>query len=260
MPALIERPEDESHLSQHQPTPPLNALALIQQGIAQGMGPDQLSQLIDLHEKIERREAEKRWAEAMTAFRRECPAIVKRKAVENKGGGVRYKFAPLEVIREMTNPIEARLGIVIAFSYDEPEPGKVRATCRVQVGTHYQDFHATVTKFAGYGTTAAQDDGSAQTYAARYAYVGAMGIRVIGEDTDANRPEEDPGTVSARDAGEITRLMDQAFHTDANRRKFLDWLGNIQPHQVIDQVEDIPSAKVQPALAELRRVITNRRK
>src|ERR1700742_728801 len=61
--------------------------------------------LIELHWKMQERDAEKRFAEAFVSLQGDIPNVKAVNAVPNKDGTTRYKFAPYEEIMEQVAPL-----------------------------------------------------------------------------------------------------------------------------------------------------------
>lgn len=166
-------------------TDPMQLVAL---ALEKGADPDRLEKLIALQERWERNRAAERFADAITAFQRECPQITERKP----GGGGKYKYAPFEAIFAVIQPLLSRHGIALTFTTRWMDRG-LEATCRVRVGTHAEETTVAVrapgpitTKDGSSVVNDTQLDGQALSYAKRYAVCAALNIVCTGEDNDAN--------------------------------------------------------------------------
>ncbi len=151
-----------------------------------------LEKLADLYLKLGAADAEKQFAAAFVAMQAEMPTIRAVKPVMNKpekGGGVRYVFAPFEDIMEQVTPLLKRHEFTVSFSSEFRE-GRVIQTCTLQhVGGHKRSnsFGARVGQGPP-GASDAQGDGAASTYAKRFALCDALNI-VIEKDNDGQSPD-----------------------------------------------------------------------
>jgi ERF superfamily len=227
---------------------PANPLALLARAVERGLAPEQLEKLVALQERYEATQAAARWAEAVTAFRSECPTVFKGRQVKNKDGTARFSFAEYADIKRVTRPIEAKYGIVTTFSFDHSQPGRLLVTCRVRVGTHHEDYLSSIALPNVPGANVAQDSGAAMAYAKRYAYVAAHDIVITGEDDDG---------ASLRvliDPGEAEQIRELLGSVRLDERKFWSWVSHMKPEAgTISRVEDIPQTHAARVIDMLRR-------
>lgn len=194
------------------PTPrQLCALAL-----KQGAGIDVIERFSALAERWDALEAKKRWAEAVAAFKADCPPIIKRNVVNDKAGKQLYKFASYDDIKAVTIPLERKHGIVTGFSYDTTTATSIKAVLKVTVGSHTEEFVGAVpvpTTAAG-GVNATQLMGQAQSYVKRYLYLAAFDLVVAGEDSDA------AGLIETINPGQKQELLDLIGQIQAKKLPF----------------------------------------
>jgi hypothetical protein len=158
-----------------------------------------LERLANLYQRTEEQRAAKAFAAGFAAVQSEMPSVQATRAVPGNGGEVRYTFAPFDEIMRTVQPILARHGFSVSFD-SRMEEGRTVALCTL---THASG-HSRTNQFAVRGgkgppgTNEAQADGSARSYARRYALCDALNIS-IDHDTDA-RSEGDTITpdVAAR--------------------------------------------------------------
>lgn len=167
-----------------------NALAvrdpesILRFAVERGASVDVIERLMLVREKLQAEFSKEKFDEALAAFQSECPVITKTKAVKDKGGAVRYWFAPLDVIVTQVKGLLMTHG----FSYSltaKVEGGMVEAICKL---TH-RNGHSQVSEFKvpidpKAFMSEAQKFAAALTYAKRYAFVNALGILTADEDTD----------------------------------------------------------------------------
>jgi hypothetical protein len=178
-----------------------------------------MDKLVGLYERMQDKDAEKQFAAAFVALQSEMPAIRAIRAVPDKQGGVKYRYAPYEDIMEQVRPLVLKHGFSITFTTEYGE-NRVIQHCTLQhVGGHKRtnSFAARI----GSGppnASQAQADGAASTYAKRFALCDALNI-VTESDTDA-RAEGD--TISAEQADELFRRVHE---TNSNEAAFLKFCG-----------------------------------
>lgn len=112
------------------PTP----LSILARAVDRGANIDELTKLMDLQERWEKREAEKAFVAALAAFKKNPPEIVKNKKVSyvnKQGQTVEYKHATLD---KVAGAIAAGLGEhgISADWETAQENGKIRITCFLQ--------------------------------------------------------------------------------------------------------------------------------
>ncbi len=202
------------------PTNPIGRMieAITQSGVsAENMAV--LERMMALYEQVETKNAEKAFAQAFVALQSDLPAIQASKAVPNRDGTIRYHFAPYESIMEQVKPYLQKHGFTISFStdYSQTAPIRLVKTCTLQ----HVGGHAKTNSFAARvgdgppGSSPAQGDGAASTYAKRFVLCDALNIVIAGMDDDA-RAEGGPITLEeARD------FQMRVENLNANRDKFL---------------------------------------
>lgn len=174
---------------------PVTALAvpedLIARAIDKGVDVATMERLLAMRAQLRAEAAREAYYSALSAFQKECPAVVKSKVVNDKYGKFRYRYAPLEEILKQVGPLLSAHG----FSYTldtEQANGQLTAICR----THHIGGHSESTKISvpvsGDFMSAQQLVGSARTYACRYAFCGGFGIMTADEDDDGRGSENHP--------------------------------------------------------------------
>jgi hypothetical protein len=147
--------------------------------------PDRLEKFLDLQIKMENRQAEKAFTEALSGFQGECPIITKKKKVSF--GTTNYAFAPLDEIIFIIKPLLSKYGL--SYSFDIKSEDKLA----VMITTIYHKEGFSKTSFYAFDALGegsmnqSQKRKSATTYAKRAGLENALGIVTAGEDDDANR-------------------------------------------------------------------------
>lgn len=192
-----------------------------------------LEKMMDLYERTQAKEAEKEFARAFNALQSAMPAILAAKAVPNNDGTTRYKFAPYEAIMEQVRPLLQQHGFTVSFSMTFND-GRVTQSCTLQhIGGHSRSnqFSARIGKGPP-GSSEAQGDGAAGTYAKRHALCDALNI-VIEHDTDGFNAKKDGAPIGPDQALYIRELLKE---TKSDEALFLKFAGAAK-------VEEIGSAR-----------------
>lgn len=171
-----------------------SAELLIGQAIQKGVTVDTMERLMAMRRELKAEKAEEAYHSAMAEFQAECPIIKKTKKVLNKpekGGGVRYTFAPLDSIIQQVKPLIQKYG----FSYTVDtlvEDTWVTAICKVihKLG-HSETSSFKIPMDPEAFMSQAQKFASALTFAKRYAFCNAFGILTGDEDNDAKMTKKE---------------------------------------------------------------------
>lgn len=150
-----------------------------------------MERLMVVRKELKAEKAKELFFEAMAAFQAECPIILRSRA----GHENRYNYAPLERIVKDVTPYLTKHG----FSHQEDgvvTEGWVEAIVTV---TH-RAGHQEVKRFkvpaqSNAGMSPQQKYGAAMTYATRYAFCAAFGIRTADRDTDGPPTEGGPEVI-----------------------------------------------------------------
>lgn len=156
--------------------------------IEKGSSVETIEKLMGVRRELRQEFIQSEFNRAMAGFQGECPVIKKTKKVMNKaekGGGLRYAYAPLDVIVEQVGSIIAKHGLSYTITA-ETKDSKVTATVKV---THEAGWSQTSSFEVEIDPSAfmnkPQQFASALTFAKRYAFSNAFGILTGDEDNDA---------------------------------------------------------------------------
>lgn len=148
--------------------------------------PNVLSKLMDLQERWDAQNARKAYVLAMTAFKQEAPAVLKkndRVDFTTAKGRTAYNYANLgSIVQEMT----ALLGkheLSAAWETSQTDKGMIKVSCHI---THSAGHRETVTlegppDLSG-NKNPIQAIGSAVTYLQRYTLLAALGLATTEDD------------------------------------------------------------------------------
>lgn len=187
------------------------AVAMIQAAMQQGMAPEQLREFIAARREWEEDEARKLYSQAIADFQSRCPIIEKGDKAHNK------QYAAMDRIWRTIRPLMDETGLSIVWTvnaateYGLHIEGEIRHKAGHSVPISYDlPMPDKVT-----GQNAAQQMGSATTYARRYAMCSALGI-ITGEDDDGH----DAATryLTKEQADELAEIL----ATLADRKSALD--------------------------------------
>lgn len=153
---------------------------LLELAVKQGASVDTLERLMVVRKEIMAERARSEFFEALAAFQSEIPIIVRTRA----GHENRYNYAPLEHIIKVVTPYLNKHG----FSHQADgvvTDGWVEAIVTViHRGGHKEEKRFKVPSESKSGMSPQQKFGAAMTYATRYAFCAAFGIRTADQDTD----------------------------------------------------------------------------
>jgi hypothetical protein len=188
-----------------------------------------MAQLVSLQEKMEDRQAKKDFATDFVALQSDIPNVQAVKAVNNTDGTVRYMFAPFEEIMDQAKPMMQKYGFVVSFNSRADDKRVTSICCLMHKGGHFKEneFSCRVGKGPP-GTSEAQGDGAAHTYAKRRALCDALNI-VVGEiDADDARGESGP-----LDHDKVIELRERVAKSKANSAAFLKMAGDVPDFESI---------------------------
>ncbi len=235
------------------PPPTLTPMALLQNAISQGIDPDKLGKLMELVEQWNRDRAAEQFANAITAFQRECPMIGKKRDAKDKEKNVMYSYAAFEDIWRVAQPILARHAISVTFDTC-PAEAMLSVTCKVRVGIHVEASSLVLPiPPATARCNATQAFASAVSYGKRYALTAALGIVTTDDDNDAQTLTE---TLTDEEQIELEELCQNRL--DATGRK-----ANVEKFSAIfggTSFATIPRARFKDACAALQNDIDAARK
>jgi hypothetical protein len=202
----------------------LNTLGtLMSQAIDKGID---LTELVNLHERLKKAHAEEQFNLAMQQFQSGLPEIGHDKLVNVKSrkedSSYSYTFATLPHIVKTIRPLLDACGLTVSFD-TSVDKGLITVSCTV----HHVLGHSRTSKFeAGAsgapGMSEIQKFASTTTYGQRYALKLALGLMTVDMDDDGRgagpgahpNPEHNPDAPKARPRAERQAAPKQAPPTD----------------------------------------------
>ena len=208
--------------------------------------PDRLEKFLDLQIKMEDRQAEIAFNQAMAQFQSECPIIKKTKKVNftaSSGKVTNYNYSPLDEIVHITRPIMSKLGL--SFSFDiEPSSSDGTALLVTYIAHNqgytkkfnwfYQEIHDDTRM------NLSQRRKSSLSFAKRAALENALGIVTAEEDDDARRAIDRIAT--DEQIKEIKELATLTKTEDASLLSFLK----------VEKIEDLSDYEATKAIRALK--------
>jgi len=150
---------------------------------------NKLERLMEMHERITAREAQKAYTQAMAA----CQAEIRQVAPDADNPQTRSKYATYAKLDSVLRPIYTKHGFALEFGeQDSPKAEHVRVTCDVShIGGHTKTYHRDMPadgKGAKGGDvmTKTHAAGAAGSYGARYLLKGIFNVAIGEYDNDGN--------------------------------------------------------------------------
>jgi hypothetical protein len=218
---------------------PTGMLALIDRYVRDpSVDVDRLERLLDMKERLDRREAETAFNEAMVLAQEEVQPVAR--TTENT---VTHSFyAKLEEVDAAIRPIYLRHGFSLSYSTVAPlVVGNIRVECRCARGSHVERFY----REAGPDTlgpkgsptkTALHGSASTETFLKRYLACGIF--NVVFKDMD------DDGTGGPIDEAQAQAIRDLLRQSGSNETAFLKYLK-------APSIEEIPYRSYPKAMSAL---------
>lgn len=195
---------------------------------------DKMERLMAMHERMEAKQAEVAFAEAMAAMQTELPSIG-----ERGDAAGRYRFALWEDINAAIKPILSRFGFSLSFRTDFTSGITVTGVLQHKVG-HKESTSITLPADPSGNKNAVQAVASSVSYGKRYAAGALLNLTSHGEDDDAFR-----ATIERISEEQAATLRDMLEATGSNVAQFLKWLK-------VDTIENIPAQAYATAHAALK--------
>ena len=153
----------------------------------------------------------------------ELPRIQACQEVPDNEGGIRYRYAKLEHITPIADPVLHRNGFSYSYSTDVQGERFVTTLTLQHVAGHHRDYKSIVRVAAPPKCTASQADGSTMEYGRRYAMLNMLGLSIDhdteGVPRDARNEGEPISDIQAQTLREMVK------DTGSDEAKFLAWAG-----------------------------------
>lgn len=213
--------------------------ALIQIVQRTDIDPERLEKFLDLQIKMENRQAEKAFNDALSGFQGECPIITKKKKV--KFNTTSYDYAPLDEIIHIIKPILAKHGLSYSFDIETGEAGSTMITTVYHKGGFSKkSLYAFDAMADGGQMNQSQRRKSAVSYAKRAGLENALGLVTAGEDDDARRAIDNPVTKE-----QLDQIFDLVAKTKSDMKGFCEFLK-------VTKIEDLSEYDAKKAINALK--------
>lgn len=215
-------PEQQSLVKQEQAEvvvqdEPTSILAVIARAAADPrVDPVKMQALLDMQIRVEERQAEIEFNQAMARLLPKLPRIEKDGIIRNKDKSIRSRFSKYETIDAVIRPLLAEEGLAFSFDVDDSVPRhvKVIGTLSHRLG-HSRQSRITM-PIDNPVITGGQAVAAARSLAKRCIVIDMLNLVTVGEDTDGVSVE----TITPEQAMTIETLL---ADTKADVKKFLDW-------------------------------------
>lgn len=167
---------------------------ILQQAVDKGSSIEQLTSLLDLQERYERREAEKAFHLSLARFKADPPKILKDRhvAYDSSKGRVEYDHASLANVVYSISESLSKYGLSATWETSQ-ESGLVTVTCHL---SHELGHQAKVSLSAGAdssgGKNSIQAVGSTVSYLQRYTLLAITGLATHEQDDDGRNATPSP--------------------------------------------------------------------
>jgi len=158
---------------------------LIALALEKGADPEVLKKLMDLQERWEAGQARKAYVTAMTAFKQEAPAVLKKHDkvdFTSPRGRTNYNYANLGSIIQEISALLGKYQLSASWGTDQKD-NRVIVTCHI---THGGGHRESVTLFGPIDESGNKNQiqavGSTVTYLQRYTLLAALGLATIEDD------------------------------------------------------------------------------
>lgn len=165
-----------------------NVETLILKAIAKGQL-DTVERLLVMRRELKAESAKEQYVNALARFQKICPTIPKTKIVRNKeskGGGVRYRYAPLDVIIAHVHEPLAECGFSYMIKGEQDEKQFTAIVEGYHVAGHSEVSRFSVPIEKSDYMSSPQSVASAQTFAKRQAFCNLFGIVTTDTDDDGS--------------------------------------------------------------------------
>lgn len=229
----VDNPELElgGKLARQEPATPArvvgpSATQLLQTAVERGTPVEQLKELVQLHEHMEKRQALKEYFDALAAFQAEAPLIGQShtaKIATRGGGSYSYTYAPLDEIMRTIRPLLTKHGLSSRWD-TVVEKGSITIRCVVShVGGHSETSSVTLPIDNPSAMSEQQKVGAAFTFGRRLSLTAALGLVTTDEDRDT-AAAFDPTVLSADQLIAIEDLIAEKKLEGSKLQRFLDYM------------------------------------
>lgn len=198
-----------------------------------------LDQLCRLKERMDERDAERKFNGAFVALQSDMPVIVASSVIPNRG-----KYERFEDVMRVVGPLLQSHGFAVSFE-QKADDKRITVTCHLRHIAGHSSSTPFSVRLGGRADSETQADCKASTTAKRNALLQALNI-VIRQDiyqSDEADATMEGGTITADQALDLRALCEEV---KADKKKFLEFAG-------AESFETIATARFSDLLAMLQR-------
>jgi ERF superfamily len=228
---------------------PATPLEMMRQAMSQGLSAEQLEKWTVLAERWADRQASEAFGKSLAKFAAICPSVFKgRKTVAKEGSDFAYKFASFDDVMREVGPVLAECGISVGFdTKHDLEKHMICVTCRIRVGSHFEDRTFMCPTASTLKVSDAQKFGSALSYAKRYCLCAALNIVTTDVDDDGTS-----GSFEYIEPEQVEELNNLIIDKNADLSRFLKWADVLS----LDKMLKVDFAKSKDMLVRKQRAVT----
>lgn len=162
--------------------------AMMMEALRQGVSPEQIGQMMDIHERWEKKQAEKSYNVAFAAFKAEAVRIIKGREVTD--GPLRGRsYAELHNVVDAVTPALSKHGLSASWKLTKDDKDWIEVTCTLKhVDGHTESVSMGGPPDTGGAKNQVQARASTQSYLQRYTLKAICGVAEGGDDTDGGAP------------------------------------------------------------------------
>ncbi len=201
---------------------------------------DKMERLLQMKERMDAREAETAFNQAMADAQAEMGRI----AANRENSQTRSKYATYDKLDKVLRPIYGRHGFALSFDEGEAPADHVLVLCHVSHKDGHTRTYRKLMPADGKGArggdvmTKTHAAGAAMSYAMRYLLKGIFNVAIGEEDTDGNGVVV---KVSQDQAANIEALLTEV---GGDKKRFLAYLK-------VESIADIPAASYSTVIREI---------
>lgn len=230
-----------------------NILAVIERAATDpSVDIEKMERLLEMHERIQSRQAETEFNSAMTLAQGEMGRI----STDAMNPQTRSAYATYGKLDSKLRPIYTTHGFALSFDTGDAAADMVRVVCRVSHRAGFSRVYHIDMPADGKGAkggdvmTKTHATGAAASYGMRYLLKMIFNVAIGQEDDDGNGAEPKPATVTTEQAAELKALL---METNSDTLAFLKAYGGAP------SVDELSEKAYAPALKRLNEKLAQQR-